>query len=53
MLNAKLTLKMPLLLGWAGGFVLQALLRAVFTDAWVLGALSPMTGVAFILYTTT
>lgn len=51
MLNAKLTLKTPLLLGWAGGFVLQALLRAAFTDAWLLGALSPMTGVAFILYT--
>ncbi|MFF4221460.1 enediyne biosynthesis protein UnbU [Streptomyces abikoensis] len=51
MLNAKLTLKTPLLLGWAGGFVLQALLRAAFTDAWLPGALSPMTGVAFILYT--
>ncbi|MEU3351564.1 enediyne biosynthesis protein UnbU [Streptomyces sp. NPDC037389] len=51
MLNAKLTLKTPLLLGWAGGFVLQALVRSAFTDAWLVGALTPMTGVAFILYT--
>ncbi|MFV8132857.1 enediyne biosynthesis protein UnbU [Streptomyces syringium] len=51
LLNAKLTRKMPLLLGWAGGFVLQAVVRSLFTDAWIVGALTPMTGVAFILYT--
>ncbi|WP_175410932.1 enediyne biosynthesis protein UnbU [Streptomyces sp. TRM64462] len=51
MLNAKLTKKMPLLYGWIAGFVLQALIRSAVTDVWLVGALLPMTGVAFILYT--
>ncbi|MEV4740982.1 enediyne biosynthesis protein UnbU [Streptomyces sp. NPDC049555] len=51
LLNAKLTLKMPLLLGWMAGFALQAVIRSLLTDAWILGALGPMTGVAFVLYT--
>lgn len=51
MLNAKLTQKMPLLYGWIAGFVLQALIRSAVTDVWLVGALLPMTGVAFILYT--
>ncbi len=51
LLNAKLTLKMPLLLGWIGGFVLQAVVRSLVTDAWIVGAFTPMTGVAFVLYT--
>lgn len=51
MLNAKLTRRIPLILGWLGGFVLQALLRAVLLDHSLAGALLPMTGVAFILFT--
>ncbi|YCK39902.1 enediyne biosynthesis protein UnbU [Actinomadura sp. ATCC 39365] len=51
MLNAKLTGKMPLILGWLGGFVLQAVMRAVLTEVWLPSALLPMSGVAFILYT--
>ena len=51
MLNAKLTGKLPLILGWAGGFVLQAVLRWLVLDHALIGALLPMTGVAFILYT--
>ncbi|WP_405143225.1 enediyne biosynthesis protein UnbU [Sphaerisporangium sp. NBC_01403] len=51
MLNAKLTGKWPLILGWVGGFVLQALIRTTVFDTSLIGALLPMTGVAFILYT--
>jgi len=51
MLNAKLTGKMPLILGWLGAFVLQAVLRWLILDHSLLGALVPMTGLAFILFT--
>jgi len=52
MLNGKLTGRMPLILGWVTGFVLQALVRAAVDPGISLaGALLPMTGVAFILYT--
>ncbi|MEU4481913.1 enediyne biosynthesis protein UnbU [Micromonospora sp. NPDC023966] len=51
MLNGKLTRRLPLILGWAGGFVLQALLRSVFFDAHLAAALLPMTGIAFVLFT--
>jgi enediyne biosynthesis protein E5 len=51
MLNAKLTGKVPLMLGWVGGFIAQALLRWLFLDHAPIGALLPITGVAFILFT--
>lgn len=51
MLNAKLTGKMPLILAWLGAFVLQAVLRWLILDHSLLGALVPMTGLAFILFT--
>lgn len=51
MLNANLTKRWPLILGWAGGFVLQAVLRWLLLDHMLLAALLPMTGVAFILFT--
>ncbi|MFD9739258.1 enediyne biosynthesis protein UnbU [Umezawaea sp. NPDC059074] len=51
MLNAKLTGKMPLILGWLGAFVAQALLRWLLLDHALIGALLPMTGLAFILFT--
>jgi hypothetical protein len=51
MINTKMTGKWPLIAGWLAGFVLQAVLRAVFTDISLLGALAPMTGVAFVLFT--
>lgn len=50
-LNAKFTKKIPLILGWVGGFAAQALLRGIFTDTATISALLPMTGVAFILFT--
>lgn len=51
MLNAKLTGRMPLILGWLAGFVAQAVLRWLFFDHALLGALLPMTGLAFVLFT--
>lgn len=51
MLNFKLTKKYPLILAWVGGFVLQAVVRAVVFDAALLPAIAPLTGVAFILFT--
>ncbi|WP_285731274.1 enediyne biosynthesis protein UnbU [Nocardiopsis sp. ATB16-24] len=51
MLNVNLTKRWPLILGWVGGFVLQAVLRWLLLDHMLLAALLPMTGVAFILFT--
>jgi enediyne biosynthesis protein E5 len=51
MLNAKLTRKMPLILAWVGGFVAQAVIRSLVSDVSLVGALLPITGTAFILFT--
>ncbi|MFI5845725.1 enediyne biosynthesis protein [Catenuloplanes sp. NPDC051500] len=50
-LNAMLTKKVPLIVGWVGAFVIQALLRHFIWDVALWAALVPMTGVAFILFT--
>jgi hypothetical protein len=50
-LNAMLTKKVLLIMGWAGGFVIQALVRHWTMDVALWGALIPMTGVAFVLFT--
>ncbi len=50
-LNAKLTLRMPLILAWLGGFVLQAAVRHFLFGNLFLPSLNPMTGVAFLLFT--
>jgi enediyne biosynthesis protein E5 len=50
-LNTMLTRKVPLILGWVGGFVIQALIRHYVWDVALWGALVPMTGVAFVLFT--
>ncbi|MEV0155841.1 enediyne biosynthesis protein [Micromonospora sp. NPDC050686] len=50
-LNAVLTRKVLLIMGWAGGFVIQALIRHWVWDVSLWGALVPMTGVAFVLFT--
>lgn len=55
-LNYQFTRKMPLILAWMGGFVLQALLRSFMREGWhfwdsFLSGLVPMTGVAFLLFT--
>jgi hypothetical protein len=51
LLNAKLTGKMPLILGWVLGFGAQAVLRGLLLDHNVVAALLPMTGLAFVLFT--
>jgi hypothetical protein len=51
LLNAKLTRKIPLIVGWVGGIVLQAVLRSLFFHHSLVGALIPLTGVSFILFT--
>lgn len=50
-LNAKLTRRIPLILAWTGGFVLQAVLRSLIVDAPLVACLLPMTGVAYLLFT--
>ena len=50
-LNARFTLKLPLIAAWLGGFALQAVIRSqIFGTPFVAG-LVPMSGVAFVLYT--
>ena len=50
-LNARFTGKIPLILGWLGGFILQAVLRSQWFGTPVVAALLPMTGMAFLLFT--
>lgn len=50
-LNARFTRRVPLIIAWVGGFVLQALIRnLLFGTSWT-GGLVPITGVAFLLFT--
>ncbi|MEV2270102.1 enediyne biosynthesis protein UnbU [Nonomuraea africana] len=51
MINAKLTGKMPLILGWVGGFAAQALIRTAVDGTSTWSALLVMSGTAFILFT--
>jgi enediyne biosynthesis protein E5 len=50
-INAMLTRKVPLLLGWMGGFFIQAFVRHWLWDVALFSALGVMTGVAFVLFT--
>ncbi|MES1243610.1 MAG: enediyne biosynthesis protein UnbU [Acidobacteriota bacterium] len=50
-LNAKLTKRIPLILGWLGAFVIQAAVRHFLLGSMFLPSLNPMTGVAFLLFT--
>lgn len=50
-LNTRFTKKMPLVAGWLGGFVAQALLRHAAFGNIVSASLLPLTGVAFLLFT--
>jgi hypothetical protein len=51
MLNAMLTQRLWLILGWLSFFALQAIVRGWLFDTAILGALGMATGVAFVLYT--
>lgn len=50
-LNAMLTKKVPLVVGWAGGFMIQGFVRHWLWGVQLNSALGVMTGVAFILFT--
>ncbi|MCY1021109.1 RnfABCDGE type electron transport complex subunit D [Pyxidicoccus sp. MSG2] len=50
-LNARFTRRIPLILGWLGGFLVQAAVRSAVAGTPLTAALVPMTGVAFVLYT--
>jgi enediyne biosynthesis protein E5 len=49
-LNATITRRMPLILSWLGGFLLQAVIRALLHGQF-LSILNAMSGVAFLLFT--
>lgn len=49
-INLRFTGRLPLILGWWAGFVAQAVFRNLLLGAPLAGALNPMTGVAFILF---
>lgn len=50
-INALLTKRVALIVGWLGGFAIQAFLRAWIWDVALFSALGVMTGVAFVLFT--
>jgi hypothetical protein len=50
-LNAMLTRKVPLIVGWLGGFAIQAFVRHGIWHVALFSALGTMTGVAFVLFT--
>jgi hypothetical protein len=50
-INAMLTRKVPLIVGWLGGFAIQAFVRHWLWDVALFSALGAMTGIAFVLFT--
>jgi hypothetical protein len=50
-INGVLTRRVPLIVGWMGGFAIQAFVRHAVWGVSLYSALGPMTGVAFVLFT--
>ncbi len=50
-LNTRFTGRIPLILGWLGGFVIQAVVRSQLAGTSLIPPLLPMTGTAFLLFT--
>lgn len=50
-LNTRFTHRLPLIIAWLSGFVVQAAVRSLLFGTPLVAALLPMTGMAFILYT--
>jgi hypothetical protein len=50
-LNTRFTGRIPLILGWLGGFLLQAALRSQLQGTPFVAAILPVTGMAFLLFT--
>lgn len=51
LVHAVSTGRLPLILAWLGGFVVQALLRSHYFGTPMLAPIAPMTSVGFILFT--
>jgi len=51
LLNTLFTERIPLILAWLGGFAAQAVIRHFLFGEQLLAALTPMTGLAFVLFT--
>jgi hypothetical protein len=49
-LNGRFTKRLPLIAGWAGGVVAQAIVRSALHGTPLASALGPMMGVAFLLF---
>lgn len=49
-INYRFTGRLPLVLGWWGGFIVQGLVRSGLFGAPLLATFNPMTGVAFVLF---
>jgi hypothetical protein len=49
-LNTMLTKKVPLIVGWMGGYAIQAFVRHAIWNVALFSALGSMTGVAFVLF---
>jgi hypothetical protein len=50
-LNTRFTGRVPLILGWLGGFLVQAALRSQLQGTPMAAAVLPVTGMAFLLFT--
>ncbi len=50
MINLRFTGRLPVIAGWWGGFVTQAVLRSFVLGTPLIASLNPMTGVAFVLF---
>ena len=50
-IHVRYTNRLPLIVAWTGGFVLQAAMRSLCFHTSVLASLAPMTGIAFALFT--
>jgi hypothetical protein len=50
-LNTRFTGRVPLILGWLGGFAIQAVIRSQLAGTSLIPPLLPMTGMAFLLFT--
>ena len=50
-INAMLTRRVALIVGWMGGFFLQAVIRHWIWDVALFSAIGAMTGIAFVLFT--
>jgi enediyne biosynthesis protein E5 len=50
-LNTRYTGRVPLILAWVGGFLLQAGLRSLIQGTPIAAALLPVSGMAFLLFT--